>query len=61
MKQNIIIFGLIASAGLTFCQLPKAIAGNLRPSNESSIEKSQIISYEGSDEDGNKEDIDTQK
>ncbi|NET43648.1 hypothetical protein [Okeania sp. SIO2B3] len=54
MKQNIIIFGLIASAGLTFCQVPKAIAGNLRPSNETRIEESQIISYEATDEDGDR-------
>lgn len=61
MKQNIIIFGLIASAGLTFCQVPKAIAWNLRPSNDSSIEESQIVSYEGSNEDGEKEDINTEE
>lgn len=61
MKQNIFIFGLIASAGLTFCQVPKAIAWNLGPSNENRIEESQIVSYEGRDEDGNKEDINTEE
>ncbi|NES76738.1 MULTISPECIES: hypothetical protein [Okeania] len=61
MKQNIIIFGLMASAGLTFCQLPKATAYNLRPSTESTIEKSQIISYEGTDEDGETEEVENKK
>lgn len=59
MKQNIIIFGLIASAGLTFCQVPKATAWGLRSSNEASIEVSMIASYEGRDEDGNEENINT--
>ncbi|GGA25563.1 hypothetical protein [Okeania sp. KiyG1] len=59
MKQNIIIFGLIASAGLTFFQVPKATALGLRSSNETSIKESQIVSYEGRDEDGNEENINT--
>ncbi len=55
MKQNIIALGLIASAGLMFCQIPKAAAWNLRPSNETTIEESQVISYEGTNEDGERE------
>ncbi|NET75657.1 hypothetical protein [Okeania sp. SIO1H2] len=51
----------MASAGLTFCQLPKATAYNLRPSTESTIEKSQIISYEGTDEDGETEEVENKK
>lgn len=61
MKQNIIIFGLIASAGLTFCQVPKATAFNLRPSNGTGIEESRIISYEGTDEDGEREEVEKKK
>ncbi len=66
MKQNIIVLGLIASAGLTFCQIPKASAWNLGPSNETSIEESQILSnknklkpYTGNGEDGDEETVDT--
>ncbi len=61
MKQNIIALGLIASAGLTFCHAPKANAWNFRPSNETSIEESQILAkdYTGNDEDGNTEEIET--
>jgi len=54
MKQNIIALGLIASAGLTFFQVPKANAWISGPLNETTIEESQTISYEGTDEDGNR-------
>ncbi len=60
MKQNIIALGLIASAGLTFCHVPKANAWSFGLSNETTIEESQKISYEGNDEDGNKENVDTE-
>lgn len=59
MKQNIIALGLIASAGLTFCQVPKANAWNLRPSNETTIEETQVISYTGNNEDNEEEDVKT--
>jgi hypothetical protein len=63
MKQNIIFLGLIASAGLTFFPAPKATAWNLGPSNETRIEEGQIFSqkpaYEGTDEDGNREEVET--
>lgn len=59
MKQNIIALGLIASAGLTFFQVPKANAWISGPFNETTIEESQTISYEGADEDGNREEIKT--
>ncbi len=62
MKQNIIALGLIASAGLTFCQIPKANAWNLGPSNEMTIEESQILAkndkpkpYTGNGEDDREE------
>ncbi|MDE5070037.1 MAG: hypothetical protein O4861_15405 [Trichodesmium sp. St16_bin4-tuft] len=64
MKQNIIAFGLIASAGLTFGQMPKATTWNLGLSYGTTIEESQILisdkpPYEGNDEDGNAEVIET--
>ncbi|NER01835.1 MAG: hypothetical protein F6K17_03890 [Okeania sp. SIO3C4] len=46
---------------MTFCQVPKATALNLRPSNETSIEESQIISYEGTNEDGETEEVEKKK
>ncbi|MEM1168749.1 MAG: hypothetical protein AAGJ08_06615 [Cyanobacteria bacterium P01_H01_bin.35] len=57
MKQNIIALGLIASAGLTFCHVTKANAWNFRPSNETTIEESQILAkdYTGQSEDGEEE------
>ena len=61
MKQNIIVLGLIASAGLTFFQAPKATAGNLGPSVGTSIEENQILAYTGTDEDGNEEEVKTGK
>ncbi|NES02061.1 MAG: hypothetical protein F6K22_03975 [Okeania sp. SIO2F4] len=67
MKQNIIALGLIASAGLTFCHVPKANAWNFRPSNETTIEESQILAkdgkcpYTGNDEDGECTTVNTDK
>ncbi|MDJ0519141.1 MAG: hypothetical protein QNJ74_23750 [Trichodesmium sp. MO_231.B1] len=61
MKQNIIALGLIASAGLTFSQIPKANAWNLVLSNETTIEESQVISYTANDDDGEREEVDTGK
>ncbi len=61
MKRNMIILGLIASTGLTFYQVPKATAWNLRLSNEVGIEDSQKISYTGTNEDGEEENVDTEK
>ena len=50
MKQNMIVFGLIASAGFTFCRAPKATAFKL-----------QLKSYTGNGEDGDEEEVDTGK
>ncbi len=61
MKQNIIVLGLIASAGLTFCHAPKANAWSFGLSNETTIEESQTISYTGKDEDGEDEQVETSK
>ncbi|NEN92379.1 MAG: hypothetical protein F6K48_27155 [Okeania sp. SIO3H1] len=60
MKQNIIALGLIASAGLTFCHVPKANAWNFGLSNETTIEESQTISYTGNNEEDTEE-VDTGK
>lgn len=59
MKQNMIVLGLIASAGLTFFQAPKANAWNLGVSVGTSIKESQTISYTGTNEDCDREDVDT--
>ena len=48
MKQNIIALGYITSAGLTFGQRPIAHWNKPQP-------------YEGKDEDGNSEPVDTNK
>ncbi|MDE5116491.1 MAG: hypothetical protein O4860_04325 [Trichodesmium sp. St2_bin2_1] len=48
MKQNIIALGLIASAGLGFGHMPMAHWNQLQP-------------YEGEDEDGNLERVETSK
>lgn len=58
MKQNIIALGLIASTGLTFFQ-PKANAWNLTLSVGKSIEQSQTISYTGTNEDCETEEVKT--
>ncbi|NES70382.1 MAG: hypothetical protein F6K24_36800 [Okeania sp. SIO2D1] len=62
MKQNIIALGLIASAGLTFCHLPKANAWNFGLSNDTRIEDSQILAkdYTGNGEE-DREEVDTDK
>jgi hypothetical protein len=60
MKQNILVFGLIASAGLTFVQIPKANARIFGPSFGTSIsEEGQKIAYSGTSEDCEKEDVKT--
>ncbi|MEB3341327.1 hypothetical protein [Okeania sp.] len=56
MKQNIIALGLIASAGLTFSQAPKANAWNFGLSNQTTIEKSQILAQDAEPYTGNGED-----
>ncbi|MDJ0555134.1 MAG: hypothetical protein QNJ68_11965 [Microcoleaceae cyanobacterium MO_207.B10] len=61
MKQNIIVLGLIASAGLTFFQVPKANAWNSGPSVRTSIEESQTVGYTAKDEDGDDEKVETGK
>ncbi|MGD1805343.1 hypothetical protein ACP6PL_07860 [Dapis sp. BLCC M126] len=63
MKQNIIALGLIASAGLTFCHVPKANAWNFGLSNKTTIEESQILAkdYTSNDEDGEREEVDTSR
>lgn len=66
MKQNIIALGLIASAGLTFSQAPKANAWNFELSDQTTIEKSQILAqddpepYTGNGED-EREEVNTGK
>ena len=55
MKQNIIAVGLKASAGLTFCQAPKAHALRVVICGHTYFDD-----YTGRNEDNEKEEVDTQ-
>jgi hypothetical protein len=63
MKNSILLLGFIASAGLSFANLPFSRASASEP--QSSVTTAQKnwtqINYTATDEDGNKEDVKTGK
>ncbi|MGB3535980.1 MAG: hypothetical protein WBA13_21000 [Microcoleaceae cyanobacterium] len=60
MKHIILVLGLIASTGLTVAQVDKEIASSSQSSPNQSYNELQIsLNYEGTNEDGDREGIDT--
>lgn len=63
MKNSILLLGFVASAGLSFVNLPfsKASASEPKPSVTTTQKSWTQINYTATDEDGNKEDVKTGK
>lgn len=60
MKHIIIVLGLIASTGLTFSQVYEQVIASSKSSSDQSAHEFQIsLNYEGTNEDGEREGIDT--
>ncbi len=62
MKQIILVLGLIASTGFTICQISDtSIDPSKSPLNQSSNELQISLNYEGTNEDGEREGIGTDR